>query len=313
MRDEQLQRYLAEHYYSGAKSDAILAKYGDAKKKKKKRSQAETPSAADAMTIRDASSVYFGAADEEDEEMPEPTGPVVTESAPSSKSQHSGWTSVRAPAPVSEPKPVPEPAPAPAPASEPVPEAASEPVPEAAPETAPETAPKTAPAPKAGLMTREQLRAQREAREASERAMTPVDEPSAPPTETVYRDAQGRRIDMAEEEARLKAEEDERARKEQERSQWNRGLVQRRAEAQQRAELAAVQDEGVTKYVRQLTQVCGRCTVERITTRTGTLGRSRAWFSHKACEPTRDAAALRRSSATAQPLRNPAGLPMGRR
>ncbi|WFD27996.1 Pre-mRNA-splicing factor cwc26 [Malassezia nana] len=214
MRDEQLQRYLAEHYYSGAKSDAILAKYGDAKKKKKKRSQAEPPSAADTMTIRDASSVYFGGADDEDEEMPEPIGPVVTESAPSAKSQKSRWTSVRAPVPESEPVPASEPA----------------------------------PAPKAGLMTREQLRAQRQAREASERAMTPTDEPSAPPTETVYRDAQGRRIDMAEEEARLKSEAEERARKDQERAQWNRGLVQRRAEAQQRAELAAVQDERVTKY-----------------------------------------------------------------
>ncbi|WFD20371.1 Pre-mRNA-splicing factor cwc26 [Malassezia caprae] len=218
MRDEKLQRYLAEHYYSGPKSEAVLARYGDGKKKKKKRAP-DAPPVADAVTIRDPSSVWFGAEDEDDEEAPLPALPVQTETEPAaSKSQQAAWTSVRAGQPPDAP-----PAEAPAPAAK----------------------------PKAGLMTREQLKAQREAREAAERAAAEAEapaEPASPPEETVYRDAQGRRINLEEEAARLQEEARERARMEQERAQWNRGLVQRRAEAEQRAELTAVQGERVTKY-----------------------------------------------------------------
>ncbi|SHO78966.1 Similar to S.cerevisiae protein BUD13 (Subunit of the RES complex) [Malassezia sympodialis ATCC 42132] len=221
MRDEKLQRYLAEHYYSGPKSEAVLARYGDGKKKKKKKhAQTDAPAVAEAVTIRDPSP--FGPADDaEDEEAPIPAAPVQTESAPpSSKSQQAGWTSVRAAQPPEAPAPPPE---APAPPAK----------------------------PKVGLMTREQLKAQREAREAAERAAAEAEapaDPSPPPAETVYRDAQGRRINLEEEEARLQEEARERERLDRERTQWNRGLVQRRAEAEQRAELAAVQGERVTKY-----------------------------------------------------------------
>lgn len=242
MRDEKLQRYLAEHYYSGPKSEAVLARYGDGKKKKKKkRSHADAPSVADAMTIRDPSSVWFGTPeDEADEgemdEAPVPAAPIHSETAPpASKSQKAGWTSVRAP---TEPEAPPSAA---APPAAPAPDV-----------PAPTTKPK------AGLMTREQLKAQREAREAAERAAAEAEaqasaEPAPPPTETVYRDAQGRRINLEEEEARLKEEARQRALMEKERAQWNRGLVQRRAEAEQRAELATAEGERVTKYVVRLT------------------------------------------------------------
>jgi len=224
MRDEKLQRYLAEHYYSGPKSEAVLSRYGDGqKKKKKKRAQTDAPVVAEAMTIREPSSVWFGTDDDaEDDEVPVSAAPVQAETATgASKSQQAGWTSVRDGQPTEAPAPVP-----------------------------------TA-KPKAGLMTREQLKAHSAVAEAAA-----PEEAASPPDETVYRDSQGRRINLEEEEARLQEEARERARLEKERAQWNRGLVQRRAEAEQRAELAAVQGERVTKYVEPLTQVCGRRSLE---------------------------------------------------
>ena len=109
--------------------------------------------------------------------------------------------------------------------------------------------------PQAGLMSREQLRAQREARKAAEKAAVELqggvtEQPIASdPQETVYRDALGRRINPAEEEAQWRAEEDSRKRKAAERAQWNRGLVQRRQEAEQRADLAQISTERVARYV----------------------------------------------------------------
>ena len=104
--------------------------------------------------------------------------------------------------------------------------------------------------PQAGLLSREQLRAQREARKAAEEAASreaPVAEPAVP-QETVYRDAQGRRIDLQEEELRMREEEELRARKEAEKKEWNRGLVQRREEAQRLAMLQQASTDSVSRY-----------------------------------------------------------------
>lgn len=107
--------------------------------------------------------------------------------------------------------------------------------------------------PQAGLMSREQLRAQREARKAAEQAAAEArvknEAPVTDEQETIYRDAQGRRIDLAEEEALLREAEKERARKEVEKKQWNRGLVQRREDAEREAELLQLSTERVSRYV----------------------------------------------------------------
>ncbi|KAL4398894.1 Pre-mRNA-splicing factor Cwc26 [Malassezia pachydermatis] len=237
MPDEKLQRYLAEHYYSGPKSEAVLEKYGDGKKKKKKRRADAEGTDPRAVLIRDEGSLWFGETDEHDDAEAETeavhVGPIVQDTAPSSKqSQKSGWTAIR--------KPTSE-----------APSAPDTPVPEATSQAA---TPEMETRPKAGLMSREQLRAQREAREAAERAAAKEeamqqDEQLPEAQQTVYRDAQGRRVNIEEEEERLKQEEQERLRKKEEQKQWNRGLVQRREEAEQRAMLDSARHEQLTKYV----------------------------------------------------------------
>lgn len=106
------------------------------------------------------------------------------------------------------------------------------------------------PRPQAGLLSREQLRAQREARKAAEKAAGEEAQAAEPviPQETVYRNAQGRRIDIHEEETRMREEEESRARKEAEKIEWNRGLVQRREEAQRLAMLQQVSSDSVSRY-----------------------------------------------------------------
>ena len=203
-RDPQLQLYLAQHYYSGPKADAIAAKYGDGhREKKKKRKVADDG----ALTIRD-----------ESEQWPVDHDEVVAE-AP--KLNTSAWTTVGQSAAAPSPAPVPTPAPAPAPAP--------------------------ATAPRAGLMSREEIRAQREARRAAEEARRTAVEDAPEPQETVYRDERGRRINVEDEEARLRAELETEAQKEKERATWTQGLKQRSDREAQAAELDALRAEGVTR------------------------------------------------------------------
>ncbi|WFD31293.1 Pre-mRNA-splicing factor cwc26 [Malassezia sp. CBS 17886] len=254
MPDPSVQRYLAEKYYSGAKSDAILSRYGgdgdSARKKKKKKPRAGGVPSGDALTVRDESTVWFGDQAEEAEEGDEGeaggnkegavTVDVVHAHMPSTDARTgtSGWSSVRTAE-----------AAAPAEAAPPaVPDAATEP-----PVTDPGMSGVAPSAPKVGLMSRAQLRAQREAQEADAAEARAREEAEAAESgagdaqATVYRDVHGRRIDIEEEDARVRAEEARAAQKKKEREQWGRGLVQRREQAARQTELKSMQGEHVAR------------------------------------------------------------------
>lgn len=211
--DPKLQLYLAQHYYSGPKADIIAAKYGDGRKKKKKKT-----TDGGALTIRDESETWPTEQDEEDAHV----------EAPAPATGASGWSAVgvHTTAQVECAAPIPT-----ASAPAPVTDAGAQP-----------------PAPRAGLMTREEIRAQREARRAAEQAQREQDS-EEPEQETVYRDEQGRRVNVAEEEARIRAEQEAEVAKEKERATWTQGLAQRREREAREAELRELRKEGVTRYV----------------------------------------------------------------
>lgn len=262
MPDPLLEQYLAEHYYSGPKADAVLKRYGEDGKKKKKKRKHHTENN-DALIIKDDSAVWFG----DEPEAEEAEDDVVAEAIPDSQylqtsgstSKPSGWVNVRqgAPQPTSNRPP-----------SRDQPTSGSLEgmgMATGVPETSmpkdmarAESPVSPAPAPiKAGLMSGAQLRAQREAREAAERAerereaaeFAEKEDDIPAHQETVYRDASGRRIDLAEEEARIREEHLRAERKKREREQWNQGLVQRREREEQRRELDRMQKEGVARCV----------------------------------------------------------------
>ncbi|PKI83711.1 Pre-mRNA-splicing factor cwc26 [Malassezia vespertilionis] len=221
MPDPALQRYLAEHYISGPKSDAILKRYGDDGQKKKKRKKREGADGG-GLLIQDEATVWFGEeapAEEDEEEGVAPDFSISDVSVPSTSSKPSGWKSVRAAGPdVAQAQETPAQAPVPI---------------------------------KAGLMSREAIKAQREAREAQHAHETQSAEAHAAAQEaetTVYRDAQGRRINVEDEETRIRAEQLEAERKDKERKVWGQGVVQRRAKHAQQAEQQAVQEEGVVRH-----------------------------------------------------------------
>lgn len=255
MPDPSLERYLAQHYYSGPKSDAILKRYGeDGSKKKKRKKHTES---GDALVIKDQSSVWFGE-DPDTEDMEGVVPEAITEPEHTRKPERStksqGWVSVREAEPnagISSK----EPSPAVQEASpfEKVPRTGTQETTSLNSMAEPVETPAPAPI-KAGLMSGAQLRAQREAREAAERAEREREAAEADadiPThqETVYRDASGRRIDPAEEEARIRQEHLSAEQKKREREQWNQGLVQRREREAKRRELESMQHEGVVRYV----------------------------------------------------------------
>ena len=267
MRDPALERYLAQHYHSGPKAEALLERYGDGEKRKKKKRRKHDDGGG-ALTIKEDNNLWFGGADASDDDVPaqHEKGTDAGEAVIQGESSRAGgWTTLRdgrqraeqaaAPADAAASAP---PAPTPGPSDPGVtPEQrAAGPVPEqsAAGQAADAGAP-AAPAPptvKAGLMTREELRAMRKARQeqeeaarAQERAEQEAQDPSH--HETVYRDTQGRRINLEEEEARLREEQERAERKRKEREQWGQGLVQRREREAQRNELRAMRSEGVAR------------------------------------------------------------------
>lgn len=290
MPDRSLELYLAQHYYSGPKSEAILNKYGDdGRKKKKKKKHTE---GGDALTIKDDSSVWFGEEQEGDEDVAPEAVEVKEAPAPVATTKSQGWKNVREGEAVLPPT-------------------------EAPPSAPREEQDTPAPPPiKAGLMSGAQLRAQREAREAAERAereREAAEAAEAPPQETVYRDASGRKIDVEEEEARIREEHLRAEAKKKEREQWNQGLVQRREREAQRSELEAVQKEGVARYVFLLIQARKRRAYERRAERAHALGRPCGGLFDAALRPPCDAAAVHRPTASPQPLRHQAWVPLGRR
>jgi pre-mRNA-splicing factor CWC26 len=102
---------------------------------------------------------------------------------------------------------------------------------------------------KGGLRTAAQMKAEEE-RLAAERSPSPTPDEGAPdPTKTVHRDASGRIVDIEALKAEEKRLEDEERRKEREREEWTKGLVQRRQREERAMEEREMGERDVARWV----------------------------------------------------------------
>ncbi|WFD42582.1 Pre-mRNA-splicing factor cwc26 [Malassezia psittaci] len=255
MPDPALERYLAQHYYSGPKSDAVLNKYAGESNKKKKRKK--TSHATDTLVIRDDTSTWPAdeePADEADTEI----APIVSEGIELSlkrTTKSTGWNNIRK-GDESTTSDTVEQSTLPSDPLEDLGQASLERPARKSIAEKEESPSLDSFAPKAGLMSGAQLRAQREARERAEQAELERDAANSlnerqedeAQSETVYRDASGRRINLEEEQARIREEQARAKLKDAERATWNQGLVQRRERETKRQELYSMQKEGVARH-----------------------------------------------------------------
>ncbi|WWD16014.1 hypothetical protein CI109_100439 [Kwoniella shandongensis] len=229
-----LKTYLAANYMSGAKADAILARSSDPTiKKKRKKVKNEDYIGGAPVKGESSSGILLKDEDEEwrrrqDEDDPEDDDvPVVGKDVATFQKSKSAWATV-----ASTSLPIPAGSNAAAGPSSPPPDI--KPDPDAPPPPLVQLTKR-----RGGLRTAAEMREEAE-RAAAARSPSPAPEEDRPdPTATVHRDATGRVIDIVQmrEEAR-KAEEEEK-RKEAERKEWTKGLVQR----QNREERAKMERE----------------------------------------------------------------------
>ena len=244
MPDPNLQAYLAAHYLSGPKADAILARSSDGtlkrKKKKPKSDTAEAPSSATGIVFKDDEDAWKAAPGEEEDEDGLTPQVVGRDAGPSKAFKKIGSSK-----------------------SHSVDDDASA---QAGPSTQP--APASAPAEgptefRAGLRTKEEMKAARLAREerrqreaeqaahsqpASDTAAAEEeDEEARLAQETVYRDSSGRIIDVRAAEAEALAQERARQRKDAERKTRGQGLVQKQQQKAEKAQLESVQRQSVAR------------------------------------------------------------------
>ncbi|GJE99584.1 Pre-mRNA-splicing factor of RES complex-domain-containing protein [Phanerochaete sordida] len=212
-----MQAYLAAKYMSGPKADAILARTptGD-RPKKKKRKVAPGPAAAGAARIQDDDVPGWGDAPREDPE--DDVEAVVAEDRSFKKRQRAedgaGWATVREPTP---------------PADE-------------QPQVVEEEQPF-----KGGLLSGAELK-KRLAKQAAPKAPLTQEEIAAA-QETVYRDATGRKVDLAAERAEAARKKREAEEKEAKKMEWGKGLVQREEAERKKKELEAMRS---TTFVRTI-------------------------------------------------------------
>ncbi|GJN89212.1 hypothetical protein Rhopal_002191-T1 [Rhodotorula paludigena] len=224
-----LQAYLAAKYMSGAKADAILERSGEDGKRRKKKRRVDTYGSSAAPTASTSGGTGGFVVDDDDsgwakEVEEEEYKPVVEERRGQfkAKAKADSWATIRESDPsLRAPSPTPEPEDeAPAIASVTV-EAAPRGGLQSAADLRAEQERKKAEQERRRLKSqREEEKRRAEARERGE------DEDDADPTATVYRDATGKRIDMKvrkAEEAKKKRDELE---KEMARMEWGKGLVQ---------------------------------------------------------------------------------------
>ncbi|SNX81501.1 related to BUD13 - subunit of the RES complex, required for pre-mRNA retention and splicing [Melanopsichium pennsylvanicum] len=248
MRDPKLQAYLATHYLSGPKADAILARTssdGKIKKRKKKfRNDApESSSSATGIIIKDDDESWKIGHGNEDGDDDATTPQIVGGGESRSRKafrkiggfRHIDESTVEGEGSSTQ-----------APSAE---ASAEEPL-----------------AFKAGLRTKEEMKAARLAREERRRrevasdpnkpsalstpqpdSVSDEDEETRKAQETVYRDSTGRVIDIHEQEKHERALEQQRLQKEKERATWGQGLVQKQARAEAAAQLASAQSQSVTR------------------------------------------------------------------
>ncbi|KAI0695420.1 Pre-mRNA-splicing factor of RES complex-domain-containing protein [Cerioporus squamosus] len=219
-----LKAYLAEKYMSGPKADAILSKVNPPKKKKRKATAASTSTSSTSF-IKDDDLTGWGDApqDGEDDDMAEA---VVAEDRRFKKRQRtdadSGWQTVRDGEGGSKTPP---------PAEDEQPQVV-----------------KTEEEPfKGGLLTSAQLKKRLPKKQEPKKSAEEEAAERAAAQETVYRDASGRKVDMAAakaEAARLKREREE---KEAKKMEWGKGLVQREEAERRRKEEEAMRNQGFAR------------------------------------------------------------------
>lgn len=239
MPDPNLQSYIATHYLSGPKADAILARTSDGKlkrKKKKPKSDEAGSSSSSGLVFKDDSDAWKVTPrtgdEDEDELAPQVVGPEGGESRKAFKKIGGSTNSTRA--------------------------AIQESVGSEAVSSAPAAAQEGTEF-RAGLRTKEEMKAarlareQRKKREAAERRSTPPpideerDEEARLAQETVYRDSSGRVIDIQAQQAAELELQREREKKAAERSTWNQGLVQQQQRAHAAAQLASARHQAVAR------------------------------------------------------------------
>ncbi|KAL1946231.1 hypothetical protein VTO73DRAFT_15358 [Trametes versicolor] len=205
-----LKTYLAEKYMSGPKADAILSKSAQPKKKKRKTTASTSAASTSASFIKDDDLMGWGDAPRDDEDETEDA--VVAADRRFKKRQKTdtdaGWQTVQEGAGSSKTPPPPE-------------------------DEQPQV---VEPAFTGGLLTSAQLKKKLPKHQPEKRTAEEAEADRAAAQETVYRDASGRKVDVAAERAeaaRLKRERDE---KEAKKMEWGKGLVQREEAEKRRKE-----------------------------------------------------------------------------
>ncbi|GAA5948329.1 hypothetical protein JCM3775_004287 [Rhodotorula graminis] len=243
-----LQAYLAAKYMSGAKADAILERSDEVKRRKKKRRVEGGSSSAAAATGGGAGLLVadedgaWGVKDDEDEDYK----PVVEERRGhfKAKAKADSWATIRDADPSLRPRtPTPEPEDeAPAVASVTVETAPRGGLQSAADLRAEQERKKAEQERKRAQAQRDEERRRREARERGE------DVDDEDPHATVYRDATGRKIDVKvakAEEAKRKRDEME---KEMAKMEWGKGLVQKDEKERRAREAEKLKTRSFARY-----------------------------------------------------------------
>lgn len=203
-----MKAYLAAKYMSGPKADAILAKSSTSGKKKKRKAPGSAP--AGSAMIKDEDLAGWEAVTQEVEED-EVADAVVAADRGFKKRQkrdeESGWATVREPTP-----PPPE-------------------------DEQPQVVEEESTPFKGGLLTSAQLK--KTLPKKTHKVELTQEEIEAA-QETIYRDASGRKVDMAAERAEAARRKREREEKEAAKMEWGKGLVQRDEAEKRRKEQEAM-------------------------------------------------------------------------
>ncbi|OJT13146.1 Pre-mRNA-splicing factor CWC26 [Trametes pubescens] len=203
-----LKTYLAEKYMSGPKADAILSK--TAQPKKKKRKTTASTSTASASFIKDDDLMGWGDAPRDEEDDAEEA--VVAADRRFKKRQKTdtdaGWQTVQEGAGGSKTPPPPE-------------------------DEQPQV---VEPAFTGGLLTSAQLKKKLPKHRPEKKTAEEAEADRAAAQETVYRDASGRKVDVAAERAEAARLKREREEKEAKKMEWGKGLVQREEAEKRRKE-----------------------------------------------------------------------------
>lgn len=214
-----MQAYLAAKYMSGPKADAILARTSTSDRpKKKKRKVAASSSSAGGAMIKDEDVLGWGNELQDDAE--DEVEAVVAEDRSFKKRQRTedgaGWATVRDSTP---------------------PPAADE-----QPQIVEEETPF-----KGGLLTSDQLKKRLPKASAAKAQLT--QEEIAAAQDTVYRDATGRKVDIAAERAEAARRKKEAEEKEAKKMEWGKGVVQREEAEKRRKDLEAMRS---TQFARTI-------------------------------------------------------------